>query len=891
MIVVIEPGVAIKWFVEEPLRPQARSLLVDGHELIAPDILIAGVAELVWKKAASGEIAPDQAAPIVRSIGLPSFISAFVEFDPAAQPRAGAGAAVWSAGARLLLRRLCRSGIGDAGQHRRGLPARVEDGRRRHPRRAAGARPRARRRIAMYAELQVTTNYSFLRSGSHPGELALQALKLGHTAIGIADRNTLAGVVRAYAAIEEYYEEFPAPREERFKLLVGARLETRDGYSLLAYPTDLEAYKRLSRLLTVGNRRAAKGECDLTFDDLASHAEGILAIVLPPRRPEEPAFRERLRALARLFGDRCYLAGTMLFRGDDARRLALLDNLAATTGIGLVATNDVHYHVPERRALHDVVTAIRLGCTVDELGFRRFASAERHLKEPTEMARLFRRHPHAIARTQEIVERCRFSLDQLTYQYPVMYEGGETPMDKLARLTWEGAAWRYPEGVPEKVARTIRHEFELIDRKQIAPYFLTVHEIVWQAREMKILCQGRGSAANSAVCYCLGITSVDPGKTDVLFERFLSNERNEPPDIDVDFEHERREDIIQWIYGEKGRHRAALAATVIAYRSRSAIREVGKALGLSPDTVGAMADTVWGMGSGGVDIDHVREAGLDPDRSAADAGAGAVGNPVRIPAPSFAACRRLRAHRRAARRTGAHPERGHGGPHRHRMGQGRSRRAQDLQGRRAGSRHADLPAQELRPDREALRRAAEPRHEGRGPERLRHVVQGRFHRRVPGRKPGADVDAAEAQAAQVLRPRRRGGDRAARPHPGRHGASLSEEPGGPRQGHLSQARTREHSEENPGRALVPGTGDADRHRCGRLQAGESRQAAPCHGDVSSGRHDPQAQERLHRRHDRQRLRARLRRAMLQADRGLRRVRLSRRVMPRALRSSSTTLRG
>jgi error-prone DNA polymerase len=464
----------------------------------------------------------------------------------------------------------------------------------------------------MYAELQVTTNYSFLRSGSHPGELALQALKLGHTAIGIADRNTLAGVVRAYAAIEEFYEEFPAPREERFRLLVGARLETRDGYSLLAYPTDLEAYKRLSRLLTVGNRRAAKGECDLTFDDLASHAEGILAIVLPPRRPEEPAFRERLRALARLFGDRCYLAGTMLFRGDDARRLALLDNLAATMGIGLVATNDVHYHAPERRALHDVVTAIRLGCTVDGLGFRRFASAERHLKEPKEMERLFRRHPHAIERTQEIVERCRFSLDQLTYQYPVLYEGGETPMDKLARLTWEGAAWRYPEGVPEKVAKTIRHEFELINSKGIAPYFLTVHEIVWQARKMKILCQGRGSAANSAVCYCLGITSVDPDKTDVLFERFLSNERNEPPDIDVDFEHEKREDIIQWIYREKGRSRAALAATVIAYRSRSAIREVGKALGLSPDTVGVMADTVWGMGSGGVDIDHVREAGLDP---------------------------------------------------------------------------------------------------------------------------------------------------------------------------------------------------------------------------------------------------------------------------------------
>lgn len=464
----------------------------------------------------------------------------------------------------------------------------------------------------MYAELQVTTNYSFLRSGSHPGELALQAVELGHTAIGITDRNTLAGVVRAYAALKEYYEEHPTPPEQQTRLLVGAHLETRDGYSLLAYPTDLDAYKRLSRLLTVGNRRAAKGQCDLTFDDLAAYAEGILAIVLPPRRPDDPAFRERLRALARLFGDRCYLAGTALFRGDDARRLAQLDNLAAEMGVGLVATNDVHYHAPERRALQDVVTAIRLGCTVDALGFRRFASAERHLKYPKEMARLFRRHPRAIERTQEIVNRCRFTLDQLTYQYPVMYEGGETPMDKLVRLTWDGAAWRYPEGVPEDIANTIRHEFELIRNKQIAPYFLTVHEIVTQARKMDILCQGRGSAANSAVCYCLGITSVNPKEVTVLFERFLSNERDEPPDIDVDFEHERREEIIQWIYQEKSRHRAALAATVIAYRSRSAIREVGKALGLSPDTVGAMADTVWGMGSGGVDKGHVREAGLDP---------------------------------------------------------------------------------------------------------------------------------------------------------------------------------------------------------------------------------------------------------------------------------------
>jgi len=462
-----------------------------------------------------------------------------------------------------------------------------------------------------YAELQVTTNYSFLRGGSHPQELVERAIELGHTAIGITDRNTLAGVVRAFAASRD--EKKPKdPRHDRIKLLVGSRLETRDGCSLLAYPTDLDAYKRLSRLLTLGNRRTEKGQCDIGFDDLAEHAEGLLAIVLPPRNPEDPAFRDRLQKLAELFEGRCYLAASMLYRGDDARRLALLDDLAERHCVKLVATNDVHYHVPERRALQDVVTAIRLGCTVEELGFRSFASAERHLKAPAEMARLFRRHPHAIAHTQEIVKRCGFSLRQLTYQYPVVYEGGETPMDKLMRLTWEGAKWRYPEGVPNKVAGTIRREFALIDHKGIAPYFLTVHEIVKEARDRGILCQGRGSAANSAVCYCLGITSVNPAETEVLFERFLSNSRNEPPDIDVDFEHERREEIIQWIYETKSRDRAALAATVISFRSRSAIREVGKVLGLSPDTVGVMADTVWGMGSGGVKADHVREAGLDP---------------------------------------------------------------------------------------------------------------------------------------------------------------------------------------------------------------------------------------------------------------------------------------
>ncbi|WP_218191168.1 error-prone DNA polymerase [Enhydrobacter aerosaccus] len=464
-----------------------------------------------------------------------------------------------------------------------------------------------------YAELQVTTNYSFLRGGSHPGELVYRAAALGHNAIGIADRNTLAGVVRAFTAIKDYYEDEDVPEDKRLKLLVGARLETRDGYSLLAYPMNVEGYKRLSRLLTEGNRRAAKGECDLTFADLEQFSDNLLAIVLPPRHLDDPAFHERLRKLAHLYEGRCYLAASVLFRGDDARRLAKLDALAERMKTPLVATNDVHYHVPERRALQDVLTAIRLNRTVEELGFHRFASAERHLKTPQEMHRLFRRYPHAIERIQEIVELCKFELTHLRYQYPVEYEGGETPMQKLERLTWQGAAWRYPGEIPDRVSATIKREFALIAEKKIAPYFLTVHEIVKQAREMGILCQGRGSAANSAVCYCLGITSVNPDETEVLFERFLSNERNEPPDIDVDFEHERREELIQWIYKKWSRDRAALAATVIAYRSRSAIRDVGKALGLSPDTLGAMANTVWGSGSGGINIRHVREAGLDPN--------------------------------------------------------------------------------------------------------------------------------------------------------------------------------------------------------------------------------------------------------------------------------------
>jgi len=303
-----------------------------------------------------------------------------------------------------------------------------------------------------YAELQVTTNYSFLRGGSHPGELVFRAASLGHNAIGIADRNTLGGVVRAYAAVKQFYEDTAIPEEHWIKLIVGARLETKDGYSLLAYPMDLEGYKRLSRLLTVGNRRAAKEQCELYFEDIVQHAEGLIAIVLPPRDIDDPAFHEKLRKLARLFDKRCYLAGNFLYRGNDAKRLTILDSLAAQMNVRLVATNDVHYHLSERRALHDVITAIRHTCTVEELGFRRFASAERHLKPAAEMEKLFRKHPHAIACIQEIVARCNFSLKQLRYQFLKDNEGGETPMQRLERLTWEGAAFRYPAGVSDKIS-------------------------------------------------------------------------------------------------------------------------------------------------------------------------------------------------------------------------------------------------------------------------------------------------------------------------------------------------------------------------------------------------------------------------------------------------------
>jgi error-prone DNA polymerase len=454
-----------------------------------------------------------------------------------------------------------------------------------------------------YAELQVATNFSFLRGASHPHELAIAAAALGIQAIAVTDRNTLAGVVRAYDAAQQV----------GIRLVVGARLDLVDAPSLLVYPTDRTAYGRLSRLLTIGKRRVPKGQCQLALADVLAHAEGQIVIALPPEEAPQADFEAFLHTLAKAFPRRVYLAAQCLYRGDDARRLARLDELAKRCGTPLVATNDVHYHEPGRRALQDVITCIREHCTIDEAGWRLLANAERHLKPPEEMARLFADYPDAIARTVEIVERCKFSLEELRYEYPdELTREGRTPQEELAVLAWEGARWRYPNGVPDKVRTTIEHELKLIDQLYYAPYFLTVQDIVHYARSQGILCQGRGSAANSAVCYCIGITAVDPVHHDLLFERFVSAARNEPPDIDVDFEHERREEVIQYIYKKYGRDRAGLAATVICYRARAAIREVGKAMGLSLDTVGALARAIWGWSNDLLTEAQVRELGLDP---------------------------------------------------------------------------------------------------------------------------------------------------------------------------------------------------------------------------------------------------------------------------------------
>ena len=501
-----------------------------------------------------------------------------------------------------------------------------------------------------YAELGAMTNFSFLEGASHPGELMMQAKALGLAAVGVADRNTLAGMVRALMGAEDV--DIP--------LVVGSRLGFTDGTELIVFPRDRAAYGRLCRLLSLGKsevfssllgegdhpqpqakdgggaggdpsvtariraappppeegeERIAKAETRLTFEQAATLGEEMIALVPAPERPDA-AFEARLAAWRRRWPDDLYLAAAPLWRGDDRRRLNRLAAMAQRTGAPMIATNAVLYHHPDRRQLQDVLTCIREGTTIDRAGRRLQANAERHLKPPAQMARLFRGHEAALAQTMTVARACRFSLRELKYQYPdEPVPNGWTAQRRLIRLAFRGAREKWPDGVDPKIRATIVKELKLIKLLKYPNYFLTVHDIVDWARtqDKPILCQGRGSAANSVVCFCLGVTNVNPAEQDVLIERFISADRDEPPDIDVDFEHERREEVMQYVYRRYGRDRAAIVATIIHYRPRSAIRDVGKALGLTEDVTARMADTVWGSWGDAVKDEHVDRTGLSRD--------------------------------------------------------------------------------------------------------------------------------------------------------------------------------------------------------------------------------------------------------------------------------------
>ncbi|RRN77997.1 DNA polymerase III subunit alpha, partial [Pseudoxanthomonas sp. SGD-10] len=439
-----------------------------------------------------------------------------------------------------------------------------------------------------YSELQVTSNFSFLRGASHPEELVETAALLGYSKIAITDRNTLAGIVRGHVAA----------KKQGIGFIPACRLDLLDGPSLLAYPTNLPAYSRLSSLLSVGNLRTEKGKCHLYRKDVFEHAEGIIFIVIPPTELNSnfnfpttfvDDLKDYHKHLSKLF-----LAAVRTYQGNDQKRFHRLRQLSNQLNIPLAATNDVHYHIAERRELQDILTCIREKCTIYQAGFKLHHNAERYLKPVEEMQRLFLQYPEAITNAQQIADACDFSLENLKYVYPdELTNEGRTPQEELEHLTWIGARERFKDKIPKKIIRQITEELAFMKKHELANYFLTVHDLVRYARSKNILCQGRGSAANSVVCYCLGITSVDPTRIKLLFARFMSEARNEPPDIDVDFEHERREEVIQYIYEKYGRDRAAVVATVTQERYKGAIRDVGKAMGLSVDTISNLSSGVW----------------------------------------------------------------------------------------------------------------------------------------------------------------------------------------------------------------------------------------------------------------------------------------------------------
>jgi error-prone DNA polymerase len=456
-----------------------------------------------------------------------------------------------------------------------------------------------------YVELQVASHFSFLRGVSSAEELFSAARILGYPALGIADRNSVGGMIKGLRAAEE----------TGVRLVAGCRLDLMDGSALLVWPEDRAAWSRLTRLLSLGKSRAdrrkgEKGQCFLHWEDVAAWGRGLVAALVPDEA--DHVADVALAQMADIFGPRGHLALTHRRRPGELKRLHALDALARRHGLRSLATGDVLYDGPDKRMLHDVVTAIREHVTIDELGFRRERFADRHLKSPEEMERRFRAFPDAVRASADIAERCTFSLRELSYQYPSeVVMSGRTPQQALELLTREALGAKFPEGPPKDYADLLEHELRLVGKLGYAPYFLTVNSIVRFARSQNILCQGRGSAANSMICYVLDITSIDPIKHTLLFERFISENRNEPPDIDVDFEHERREEVIQWIYEHYGHDHAALTAVVSRYRTRGAVREVGKALGLSEDVTAALSGQVWGWSNEGVAERHVEDLGLD----------------------------------------------------------------------------------------------------------------------------------------------------------------------------------------------------------------------------------------------------------------------------------------
>ncbi|QQL51531.1 error-prone DNA polymerase [Mucilaginibacter ginkgonis] len=465
-----------------------------------------------------------------------------------------------------------------------------------------------------YAELQVTSNFTFMKGASHPEEMVRRAFELGYSKIAITDVNSVAGVVRAHQEAKELSdkEEF---EYRKIEFIPACRLQLLDGPDLLAYPLDITAWGRLCALLSKGNLRTEKGKCELYKQDVYEHAEGIKFIVIPPPVLNadfdfEAGFKTQLKEYQQILGNQLYIAATRSYNGDDAKRFYRLAQL----GVPMVATNDVYYHDPARRELQDIQTCVREKCTISNAGFLLHANAERYLKSTDEIERLFQNYPEALANVMEIANACDFSLDTLKYLEPEWKSpDGRTSDEHLADHTWAGARKMFNEEEFARMSKQIQFELDFFKRRKLAPYFLRIFEYTQKAKELGILHQGRGSAANCSVCYCLGITPVNPTKTRLLFERFMSDARDEWPDVDVDFEHERREEIIQWIYETYGREHAGIVATVTQERHKGAIRDVGKAMGLSEDTIKRLSGTIWHFTEEAFDRERIIENGLNPD--------------------------------------------------------------------------------------------------------------------------------------------------------------------------------------------------------------------------------------------------------------------------------------